>query len=69
SLDEYLDFFVDFLERLCSDIYIERFINEVPPRFVSATPWNKLRNVELLRLLNQRLIERNTRQGAKFNEQ
>jgi len=66
SLDDYLDFFVDFLERLSPAIYIERFINEVPPRFVNTTPWNKLRNVELLRLLNQRLIDRNTYQGAKF---
>ena len=65
SLDDYLNFFVDFLERLSPKIYIERFINEVPPRFVNATPWNKLRNVELLRLLNQRLIERDTWQGAK----
>ena len=68
SLDEYLDFFVDFLERLRPDIYIERFINEVPPRFVNATPWNKLRNVELLRLLNQRLIDRNTHQGALYSD-
>lgn len=68
SLDEYLDFFVDFLERLSPKIFIERFINEVPPRFVNATPWNKLRNVELLRLLNQRLIDRNTRQGAMIND-
>jgi len=69
ELNDYLDFFVDFLERLSPHIYIERFINEVPPRFVNTTPWNKLRNVELLRLLNKRLIDRNTQQGALYNEQ
>lgn len=66
SLDDYLDFFVDFLERFSPDIYIERFINEVPPRFVTSTPWNKLRNVELLRMLNQRLIDRKTYQGRLY---
>lgn len=66
TLDDYLDFFVDFLERLSPDIYIERFINEVPPRFVSATPWGRLRNTELLRLLSQRLIDRDTCQGKHW---
>ena len=63
SLDGYLDFFVDMLERLRPDIYIERFVGEVPPRFVNETPWGLIRNVELLRLLDKRLEERNTWQG------
>ncbi len=66
NLDGYLDFFVDFLERLSPHIRIERFINEVPPRFIESTPWGKLRNVELLRLLNQRLIDRDTYQGKRW---
>ncbi len=69
TLDSYLDFFVNFLECLSPNIRIERFINEVPPRFIESTPWGKLRNVELLRLLNQRLIDRNTCQGRLFNMQ
>jgi radical SAM protein (TIGR01212 family) len=63
SAEAYIDFFVDFLERLSPAIFIERFVNEVPPQFVDALPWGKLRNVELLRLLDRRLEERNTRQG------
>ena len=63
SLDEYLDFFVDMLERLRPDLYIERFAGEVPPRFVTSTPWGLVRNVELLRLLDLRLEQRNTWQG------
>lgn len=66
SLDEYLDFFVDFLERLRPDICIERFAGEVPPRFVNSNPWGKIRNVELIRLLEKRLEERDTFQGAKL---
>ena len=68
SLDEYLDFFVDMLERLRPDIYIERFVGEVPPRFVNETPWGLIRNVELLRLLDKRLEDRNTWQGRLVSQ-
>ena len=63
SLDDYLDFFVDMLERLRPDLFIERFVGEVPPRFVNETPWGLIRNVELLRLLEKRLLERDSWQG------
>lgn len=63
SLEEYLDFFVDMLERLRPDLFIERFVGEVPPRFVNETPWGLIRNVELLRLLEKRLQERDSWQG------
>ena len=63
TLDEYLDFFVDVLERLRPTLSIERFVGEVPPRFVNETPWGLIRNVELLRLLDQRLETRQTWQG------
>ena len=63
SLDEYLDFFTDMLERLRPDLFIERFVGEVPPRFVNETPWGLIRNVELLRLLEKRLEDRSTWQG------
>lgn len=66
SLEEYIDFFVDYLELLRPDLYIERFAGEVPPRFVDHTPWGKVRNVELLQMLEKRLEERNTFQGAKY---
>ena len=63
TLDEYIDFFIDFLERLRPDLMIERFAGEVPPRFVNSTPWGLVRNVELLRMLESRLAARDTRQG------
>ena len=63
TLEEYLDFFVDILERLRPELCIERFAGEVPPRFVKSTPWGLIRNVELLRLLEKRLEERNSWQG------
>ena len=63
TLNEYLDFFVDMLERLRPSLSIERFVGEVPPRFVNETPWGLIRNVELLRLLDLHLEERATWQG------
>lgn len=68
SLDGYVDFFVDFLEHLRPDLYIERFAGEVPPRFVNHTPWGLIRNTELLRLLEQRLVERDTFQGKLYKK-
>lgn len=66
SLPEYLDFAVDMLERLRPDLYIERIAGEVPPRFVSQTSWGLVRNVEILRMLDERLAARNTFQGARI---
>ena len=63
ALEEYIDFFIDLLENLRPDLYIERFVGEVPPRFVNSTPWGLIRNVELLRMLEARLEERDTWQG------
>jgi radical SAM protein (TIGR01212 family) len=68
SLDEYLDFFVDMLENLRPSLSIERFVGEVPPRFVNETPWGLIRNVELLRLLDQRLEARQTWQGRALEQ-
>lgn len=68
SLEEYLDFFVDMLERIRPDLFIERFAGEVPPRFVNETPWGLIRNAELLRLLENRLEVRNTWQGRLVSQ-
>jgi len=63
TLDGYIDFFVDLLEWLRPDLYIERFAGEVPPRFVNSTPWGLVRNAELLHMLEKRLEERDSWQG------
>ncbi len=61
--DEYIDFVVQFLERLRPDIVVERFANEMPPRYMAGPGWGLIRNVELWRMLEQRLAERDTWQG------
>lgn len=68
SMDEYIDFFIDFLELLRPDLYIERFAGEVPPRFVNSQPWGNIRNAELLHLLDKRLEERDTFQGRFYKK-
>jgi radical SAM protein (TIGR01212 family) len=66
SLPQYIDFFTDFLEILRPDIFIERFAGELPPRFVNNNPWGFIRNVELIRMLEKRLEERDTFQSRLF---
>lgn len=68
GLDEYLDFVIDILERLRPDLYIERVAGEVPPRFVNDTPWGRVRNFEILRMLDRRMEERGARQGRLFSK-
>lgn len=63
SLPEYLDFIIDILERLRPDLYIERVAGEMPPRFVRENRWGLVRNFEILRMLDERLAERDTWQG------
>ncbi len=63
GLEDYLDLVIDILERLRPDLCIERVAGEVPPRFVSETPWGLIRNDGILRLLDKRLEERDTFQG------
>jgi len=66
SLDEYLDFIVDILERLRPDLYIERIAGEVPPRFVNVAQWGLVRNVEILRMLDKKLSDSNSFQGKLY---
>lgn len=63
NLEEYIDFVVDFAERLNSNIVIERFAGEVPPRYLVSEPWMKLRYDEVLNRIEKRMEERNTWQG------
>ncbi|MGE0091747.1 MAG: TIGR01212 family radical SAM protein [Bacteroidia bacterium] len=66
TLEEYIDFFIDFLELLRPDLLIERFAGEVPPRFVNTTPWGLVRNVEMIRMLEKRLEQRDTFQSRLY---
>ncbi len=67
-LDEYIDFVVDFVERLNPDFIIERIVGEAPPRFLVRKGWGLIRNDQILQKFEKRLEERNTFQGKFYNE-
>jgi radical SAM protein (TIGR01212 family) len=68
SWDEYLDFFISFLERLNPDFVVERFTGEAPPRFLTGTLWGKKRADQIVGLVEKRLAELDTWQGRLYNK-
>ena len=66
NLEEYIDFVIDFTERLNPNMVIERFAGEVPPRYLVSEPWMKLRYDEVLRRIEKRMEELDTWQGRLF---
>ena len=64
--DEYLDFFIKFLERLNPSIVVERFTGEAPPRFLTGPGWGKKRTYQIVNLIEKRLEELDTWQGRLY---
>lgn len=66
TLDGYLSFMGEFLQRLRPDFYIDRFAGEVPPRFISPLQkgWGLVRYQELTRMLEERMEKLDIRQGG-----
>lgn len=67
DLEEYIDFVIDFVERLNPSIVIERFAGEVPPRYLVSEPWMKLRYDQVLARIEQRMEERDCWQGKAWS--
>jgi len=65
TLEDYIEFVIDFIECLNPGLVIERFAGEVPPRYLVSKPWLNLRYDQVLSLIEKRLEERNTYQGKK----
>ena len=66
--EEYLDFFISFLERLNPAIVVERFTGEAPPRFLTGEGWGKKRTDQIVNLIEKRLEELNTWQGKLYKD-
>jgi radical SAM protein (TIGR01212 family) len=66
--EEYLDFFICFLERLNPAIVVERFTGEAPPRFLWGEGWGKKRTDQIVNLVEKRLEELNTWQGRLYKD-
>jgi uncharacterized protein len=64
--EEYLEFFVSFLEKLNPDIVVERFTGEAPPRFLDKSRWGRKRTDQIVGLVEKRLEELDTWQGKLY---
>ncbi len=65
SIEDYIEFCVDFVERFNPKIYIQRIAGESPPEFIEANYWGKRYDI-VLNSYEKRLEERNTWQGKYF---
>lgn len=66
SFDDYVDFFILFLEKLNPRIVVERFTGEAPPEYLLEQKWNKKRTDEIVRIIEKKLEELNTWQGRLY---
>ena len=64
--EEYLEFFISFLERLNPAFVVERFTGEAPPRFLTGEGWGKKRTDQIVNLIEKRLEELDTWQGRLY---
>ena len=66
SFEDYVDFFILFLEKLNPQIVVDRFTGESPPGFLVEHKWNKKRTDEIVRIIEKKLEERDTWQGRLY---
>jgi hypothetical protein len=66
TLEGYITFIIDFVERLNQDIVIERFCGEVPPRLLHKSEWGAIRYDNILRLIETEMERRDTWQGKYY---
>jgi radical SAM protein (TIGR01212 family) len=66
SFDDYVDFFIKFLERLNPAIVVERFTGEAPPGFLAHPVWGKKRTEQIVTIIEKRLEELNTWHGRLY---
>ncbi len=66
SWEDYLDFIIQFLERLNPAIVVERFTGEAPPRYLTGEGWGKKRADQIVNLVEKRLEELDTWQGRLY---
>ncbi len=63
--NEYIDFLVEFIERLPSHIVLQRLFATAPDDILIAPKWGKSRQ-EILRDIDERFMQRETFQGKNF---
>jgi len=68
SINEYIDFIVEFIEKLNPKFIIERFSGEVPPRFLVAPDWGLIRSDQINAIIKKKLINKNSWQGKMYKQ-
>ena len=68
TFEDYVGFFISFLERLNPAIVVERFTGEAPPVYLSESRWGKRRTEQIVTIIEKRLEELNTWQGRLYNQ-
>jgi radical SAM protein (TIGR01212 family) len=64
AYEEYLDFLVDFIERLSPDIILQRLFATSPDEILIAPLWGRNRQ-QIIRDIEERFSQRNAFQGSK----
>jgi len=64
TLESYIQFIADLVEKIHPSFAIERFAGEVPPRFLSVNPWEEIRYDIVLQKIIKELETRKTWQGC-----
>jgi radical SAM protein (TIGR01212 family) len=68
SMNDYIDFIVNFIEKLNPKFIIERFTGEVPPRYLAGPNWGIIRSDRINLLIENKLIEKDTWQGKFYQK-
>ena len=66
TADEYIDLVIDFVERLRSDIVLERFVSQSPSSLLAVPGWG-LKNYEFVDKVRCRMKERQAYQGRLYS--
>jgi radical SAM superfamily enzyme len=66
SFDDYINFIVNFTEKLNPNFIIERFAGEVPPRYLAGPGWGLIRNDQINVAIEKEMEKRDTWQGKFF---
>ncbi len=67
TFEEYVDFFIIFLERLNPSIVVERFTGEAPPGLLAVQAWGKKRTDQISVIIEKKLEALDTWQGRLYD--
>lgn len=67
GFEDYVEFIIEFLERLNPTFVVERFAGEVPPRFQASPGWGMIRNEKIVSVIEKIMEQKDTFQGKLFS--